>query len=135
MSSDRAQSRGDCALGLLLVFCPEQERRSQQTFPRKEAGCRVTKCSLPTVGSRNTLEMVLPGKQTANYWRTRAATMRALILCMENAETKAGIAKLAADYDKRADRIENGGGGTPPKRPKIPKRVSLSRHSSPEALS
>lgn len=38
-----------------------------------------------------------------SYWRNRAATMRALIPCMENIETKATMAKLAEGYDKRAN--------------------------------
>ncbi len=53
-------------------------------------------------------EMTLPTNQPPNpaYWRARAATMRALMLCMENEETKARLAKLAARYEERADRTK-----------------------------
>lgn len=38
-----------------------------------------------------------------SYWRNRAETMRALIPCMENIETKATLTKLAEGYDKLAN--------------------------------
>ena len=41
-----------------------------------------------------------------SYWRARAAAMRALIPCMAHAESKAIMAKLAADFDNRADRTD-----------------------------
>ena len=80
-------------------------------------------------------ETALPTKQTESptYWRARAATMRALMLCMENAGTKAGMAKLAADYDKRADRTEARGRGNRSNRSTPPKRVTPPKHSFPDA--
>ena len=47
--------------------------------------------------------------QTPNpgQWRQRAANMRALMSCMENAETKAIMAKLADNYDRLGDQAED----------------------------
>jgi hypothetical protein len=77
----------------------------------------------------------LPTKQTESpaFWRARAATMRALVLCMENAGTKASVAKLAADYDKRADQTEAGAGGNRSKRSTPTKRITSHKHSFPDA--
>jgi hypothetical protein len=49
----------------------------------------------------------LPTDHNVNpgYWRNRAATMRALIPCMENIETKATLTKLAEGYDKLAHQV------------------------------
>jgi hypothetical protein len=49
----------------------------------------------------------LPTDDNVNpdYWRNRAATIRALIPCMENIETKATMTKLAEGYDKLASQV------------------------------
>ena len=51
-----------------------------------------------------------------SYWRNRAATMRALIPCMENIETKATLTKLAEGYDKLANQTTVRSGDKPRKR-------------------
>jgi hypothetical protein len=50
------------------------------------------------------------------HWRDRAAEMRALSGTMKDVETIALMQRLAADYDKLADRAEaRSHGGVPPR--------------------
>ena len=51
--------------------------------------------------------MALQGIYDAKHWRDRAAEMRALSGEMKDFEARTLMLKLASDYDKLADRVED----------------------------
>jgi hypothetical protein len=59
--------------------------------------------------------MALNHVNDSKHWRDRAAQMRALAETMKDAETVKIMQRLAADYDKLADRADmRSNGGVPP---------------------
>jgi hypothetical protein len=48
--------------------------------------------------------MTFPSLNDPRYWQTRAAEMRAIAEDMKDAETRAIMLRLAADYDELAER-------------------------------
>ena len=48
--------------------------------------------------------MTFPSLNDPRYWQTRAAEMRAIAENMKDAETRAIMLRLAADYEKLAEK-------------------------------